>query len=126
MPCGRIEVAAAVRERHRTRGCRQRSESLKPRRRRWRPSPVQEQVEQVEGRNHTYPVGKCGAHCAIGLAAYHAHDLAAGVTVWLGRSPSAGNRVKDTVVVPDRAGIDSLTARRAVRVVLWASLNEEL
>jgi hypothetical protein len=75
---------------------------------------VQEQVEQVEGRNHTYPVGKCGAHCAIGLAAYHAHDLAAGVIVWLGRSPLGRNRVTWSVL--DRAGIDSLTARRAVRV----------
>ena len=88
---------------------------------------MQEQVEQVEGRNHTYPVGKCGAHCAIGLATYHAQDLATDVIlVARPQPPSAGNRVKDTVVVPDRAGIDSLTARRAVRVVLWASLNEEL
>jgi hypothetical protein len=40
---------------------------------------VQEQVEQIEGRNHTYAVGKRGAHCAIGLATYHAQDLATDV-----------------------------------------------
>src|SRR6266481_8717824 len=99
MPCGRIEVAAAVRERHRTRGCRQRSESLKP-----SAATVAALTSAGTGRTGR---GKCGARYAIGLAAYHAHDLAAGVIVWLGRSPSAGNRVKDTVVVADRAGTDS-------------------
>src|SRR6266446_7507977 len=34
-------------------------------------SSVQEQVEQIEGCNHTHDVGKRGAHCAVGLATYH-------------------------------------------------------
>jgi len=39
--------------------------------RRRRRGSVQEQVEQIEGRNHTRAVDKRGAHCAVGPTTYH-------------------------------------------------------
>jgi hypothetical protein len=39
--------------------------------RRRRRGSVQEQVEQIEGRNHTHAVDKRGAHCAVGPTTYH-------------------------------------------------------
>ena len=65
---------------------------------------MQEQVEQVEGRNHTYPVGKRGAHCGISLATYHAQDLAAGV-ILVTRPQAPWSRWTEptpTLSLPDR------------------------
>jgi hypothetical protein len=86
---------------------------------------VQEQVEQIEGRNHTHAVDKRGTHCAVAVMTYHRPRSRAGVIWWLGQPPRPGNRVR-TLVVPDRAGADSLTARPVARVVLRKRLNEAL
>jgi len=49
---------------------------------------VQEQVEQIEGRNHTHAVDKRGAHCAVAVTMYHRPRSWAGVIWWLGQPPS--------------------------------------
>jgi hypothetical protein len=41
--------------------------------RRWRRGSVQEQLEQIESRNHTHAVDKRGAHCAVGNPAGNRH-----------------------------------------------------
>jgi len=48
---------------------------------------VQEQVEQIEGRNHTHAVDKRGAHCAVAVTTYHRPRSRAGVIWWLGQPP---------------------------------------
>jgi hypothetical protein len=46
---------------------------------------------------------------------------------WLGpAAPLTTDIVEGSAVMPDRAGSDSLTARRAGRVVLSGSVNSEL
>jgi hypothetical protein len=89
---------------------------------------VQEQVKQIEGRNHTHAVDKRGAHCAVGPTTYHGpRSRGWRHSEWMvGSAPPPARVSRKALVVRDRARADCLTARSIARVALRYGVNEKL
>jgi hypothetical protein len=90
---------------------------------------AQEQIKQIEDRNHTHAVDERGAHCAVGPTTYHGpRSRGWRHSEWMvGSAPAPSARVsRKALVVRDPARADCLTARSIARVALRYGVNEKL